>query len=330
MHNHLIGPERSHTKIISVAPMMDYTDRHYRYFVRILAPDILLYTEMITAQALMHADIHYLLSYNEEEHPIALQLGGSDPVIMAKAAKLGEKYGYDEINLNVGCPSPRVSKGRFGACLMLEPELVAQCVSAMQDNVSVPVTVKTRIGVDNQDDYTSLQDFIGIISRAGCKTFIIHARKAWLSGLSPKQNRDVPPLRYDIVYQLKKDFPELTIILNGGIKTMEDIYRCLPHIDGVMIGREAYSNPYFLANIQASYFPNTFVDNRETVIQKFIPYVSAQLKKGIKLQTMTKPILGLFQGRRGAGKWRRYLSEHACKTNAGVEVIEQALFSTQV
>lgn len=317
------------TKLISVAPMMDYTDKHYRYFARILAPDILLYTEMITAQALMHGDVEYLLSYHEAEHPLALQLGGSDPCLLAKAARLGEEYGYDEINLNAGCPSPRVSKGRFGACLMLEPDLVAQCISAMQDKVSVPITVKTRIGVDNQDDYESLQHFIEQVSAAGCNTFIIHARKAWLSGLSPKQNRDIPPLRYDIVYQLKNDFPHLKIILNGGLKTMEDIDSCLSYVDGVMIGREAYSNPYLLADIQAKYFSEKGVD-RETVIQKFISYASEQLKKGIKLQSLTKPLLGLFHKQRGAAGWRRYLSEHACKPNAGIEVIEQALlFSTQ-
>lgn len=310
--------------------MMDYTDKHYRYLARLLAPDILLYTEMITAQALMHAESDYLLSYNELEHPLALQLGGSDPCMLAKAARLGEEYGYDEINLNAGCPSPRVRKGRFGACLMLEPELVAQCVAAMRDHVSIPVTVKTRIGVDNQDDYESLQHFIDTVSHAGCKTFIIHARKAWLSGLSPKQNRDIPPLRYDIVYQLKKDFPNLKIILNGGLKTMEDIDSCLSYVDGVMIGREAYSNPYLLADIQAKYFSENNVD-RETVIQKFIPYAREQLKKGIKLQSLTKPLLGLFHKQRGAAGWRRYLSEQACKLNAGIEVIEQALlFSTQV
>jgi tRNA-dihydrouridine synthase A len=311
--------------LISVAPMMDYTDRHDRYFLRLIAPDILLYTEMITAHALMHGDVDYLLSFDSLEHPLALQLGGSDPALLAHGAKLGESFGYDEINLNVGCPSPRVSKGRFGACLMLEPQLVAECIAAMRAKVNIPVTVKCRIGVDAEDSYESLHRFVELIASTGCSTFIIHARKAWLQGLSPKQNREIPPLRYDVVRQIKQDFPQLTIILNGGIKTIADVDAELPHVDGIMIGRAAYSNPYFLSEIQQKYLADKNIKTRSEIIQQFIPYVREQICNGIKLNSMTRHILGLFQGQRGAAIWRRYLSQHACKQDADVGVIEDAL-----
>src|SRR5579862_1638457 len=242
--------------LISVAPMMDYTDRHDRYFLRLIAPDVLLYTEMITAQALIHGDRNKLLAFDRAEHPVALQLGGSDPAMLAQCAQMGADVGYDEINLNVGCPSPRVSSGRFGACLMREPELVADCVAAMQAKVKIPVTVKCRIGVDEQDSYEALLQFVKQIAATGCHTFIIHARKALLSGLSPKQNREIPPLRYELVKQLKQDCPMLTIILNGGIKTIADIEAHLPAVDGMMIGRAAYSNPYMLAEIQSKLLNN--------------------------------------------------------------------------
>jgi tRNA-dihydrouridine synthase A len=314
---------------ISVAPMMDCTDKHDRYFLRLIAPDVLLYTEMITSQALVYGDAAYLLDYHTQEHPVALQLGGSDPLLLAKAARLGQAYQYDEINLNVGCPSPRVRAGRFGACLMLEPALVAECVSAMQEQVQVPVTVKCRIGVDDQDSYEQLQHFIEVVAQAGCKTFIIHARKAWLSGLSPKENRNIPPLSYETVYQLKKDFSHLNFHINGGIKTLADIDSHLPHVDGVMIGRAAYSNPFLLADIQSRYFAAKDI-KRETVVQRLLPYIQAQLAKGARLNSITRHILGLFQGQRGASIWRRYLTQHAHRAGAGIEVLEQALVLMEI
>lgn len=311
--------------LISVAPMMDWTDKHDRYFLRLIAPDILLYTEMITAQALKYGDVDYLLDFHNEEHPVALQLGGSDPVLLANGAKQGEDFGYDEINLNVGCPSPRVSAGRFGACLMLEPVLVADCISAMRAQVKIPVTVKCRIGVDDNDSYNALHAFIKTIASTGCQTFIIHARKAWLKGLSPKQNREIPPLQYEVVHQIKRDFPQLQIILNGGLKTLEDIDAQLAYVDGVMIGRMAYTNPYFLAKIQANYLKNKDVLSRFSIVEKLISYVRQQQAKGVKLGSITRHILGLFQGQPGAATWRRHLSQHAHKPNADARVIEEAL-----
>lgn len=305
--------------------MMDCTDRHDRYFLRLIAPDVSLYTEMITAQALAHGDPKRFLQFNPAEKYVALQLGGSDPGLLANSAKLGEEFGYDEINLNTGCPSPRVSSGRFGACLMLEPLLVADCIASMRAKVKIPVTIKCRIGVDDQDSYESLHHYIGTIASTGCNTFIIHARKAWLAGLSPKQNRDIPPLQYDIVHRIKKDFPELTIILNGGVKTISDIDAQLPYVDGVMIGRAAYSNPYLLAEIQAKYFNNKDILCRIAVIKKFIPYIREQVSNGVKLTMISRHILGLFQGQRGAAAWRRYISQNAHKPGANVEIIEDAL-----
>jgi tRNA-dihydrouridine synthase A len=313
-------------RLFSIAPMMECTDRHYRYFSRLIAPSILLYTEMVTTGALMHGDYHRFLSFDSLEHPIALQLGGSEPEKLAYCAKLGADYGYDEINLNVGCPSDRVKSGRFGACLMLDPLLVAECVAAMTNAVSIPVTVKCRIGVDDHDSYEALVNFIETVSKAGCEVFIIHARKAWLNGLSPKQNREVPPLQYDIVGKVKQDFPHLTIILNGGIKTLAQIDEHLPSVDGMMIGREAYSNPYFLSEIHDKYYPDEGKSlPRHEVISSFIPYVEQQLKDKIKLSSITRHILGLFQGQPGARKWRRYISEHAHQPNAEVSIIKEAL-----
>lgn len=311
--------------LISVAPMMDWTDRHDRYFLRLIAPDVQLYTEMITAQALIHGDREYLLGFDPAEHPLVLQLGGSDPAMLAQASRMGEEAGYDEINLNVGCPSPRVSKGRFGACLMLEPLLVAECIAAMKSSVNVPVTVKCRIGVDHQDSYEALHHFIQLISAAGCKTFIIHARKAWLSGLSPKENREIPPLHYETVWQIKRDFPHLTIIINGGIKTVDEIDAQAPHVDGVMLGRAAYTNPYLLAEVQAKYFKNKDISTRFEVIQHLLPYIRTAMENGVKLSSITRHILGLFQGQRGASGWRRFLSENAHRDGAGVAVVEEAL-----
>ena len=311
--------------IISVAPMMDCTDRHDRYFLRLIAPDIQLYTEMITSHALIHGDVQYLLGFDAREKYVALQLGGSDPKQLAHCARLGEEFGYDEINLNTGCPSPRVSAGRFGACLMLEPALVADCVAAMQAVVKIPVTVKCRIGVDDTDSYEALSRYIETVAAAGCRTFIIHARKAWLSGLSPKQNRDIPPLRYEVVRQIKRDFPHLTIILNGGIKSIPTIENEISFVDGVMIGREAYSNPYFLAVIQANYFPDTPLLSRHAVIHALLPYICKELKMGLKLHSVTRHLTGLFHGLPGASAWRRHLSVYGCKPKAGIEVLEQAL-----
>lgn len=311
-------------RLISVAPMMECTDRHDRYFLRLLAPNVLLYTEMVTTGALIHGDYERFLKFDASEHPVALQLGGSDPEKLAYCAKLGESFGYDEINLNVGCPSDRVKSGSFGACLMLQPERVADCVAAMNNSVSIPVTVKCRIGVDHNDSYEELTHFIKLISAAGCKVFIIHARKAWLTGLSPKENRDIPPLKYDVVYQIKKDFPELEIIINGGIKTVVDVEEHLQFVDGVMIGREAYSNPYLLAELEKQFFATDPIARPE-VIEKFIPYVEEQLRAKTKLSSITRHILGLFQSQKGARLWRRYISEHAHREGAGVHILQDAL-----
>ena len=309
---------------ISIAPMMDWTDRHDRYFLRLISPNALLYTEMITTHALIHGDYRRFLAFDALEHPVALQLGGSEPDKLARCAKLGEGFGYDEINLNVGCPSDRVKTGRFGACLMLEPELVGDCISAMKNFVKIPVTVKCRIGVDHQDSYEEFSHFIHTVHQAGCDVFIIHARKAWLNGLSPKQNREIPPLQYETVHAIKRDFPHLTIVINGGIKKTSEIEHQLKHVDGVMIGREAYSNPYWLTEIENKIFSNEISD-RDAIIQNFIPYVERELKNNIKLSSMTRHILGLYQGQKGARMWRRHLSENAHRPNANVEVINEAL-----
>lgn len=305
--------------------MMDCTDRHDRYFLRLISPQIRLYSEMITSQALIYGDSDRLLAFHPLEHPLALQIGGSDPKMLAKCAQMGEAFGYDEINLNVGCPSNRVQAGRFGACLMLEPNLVAECVSSMQAHTKLPVTIKCRIGVDDCDTYVHLHNFIELIASTGCRVFIIHARKAWLSGLSPKQNREVPPLQYDIVRQIKSDFPNLIIVINGGIKSIEEIDEQLTNVDGVMLGRGIYSNPYLLADIQSRYFSAQGVLTRHQVLRQFQTYIQGQLENGTKLASMTRHILGLFQGQRGASAWRRYISEQSWKKSAGIEIIEQAL-----
>jgi tRNA-dihydrouridine synthase A len=315
---------------VSIAPMMDCTDKHDRYFLRLIAPHVLLYSEMITTGALIHGDSQRFLAFDPLEHPVALQLGGSEPEALARCARLGENYGYNEINLNVGCPSDRVKSGRFGACLMLSPDLVAQCVAAMAATVQIPVTVKCRIGVDQQDSYPELVHFIRTVADAGCNVFVIHARKAWLNGLSPKQNREVPPLQYDVVKQIKQDFPKLTIVVNGGIKKVEEVEEHLQYCDGVMIGREAYSNPYFLAEVEKRIFSQAEdVITRYEVIKKYIPYLQEQLNRKVKLSSMTRHILGLFQGEAGARLWRRHLSENAYKNGVGVDVVEAALKYTQ-
>lgn len=316
----------THSCRLSVAPMLDWTDRHCRYFHRLLSSQTLLYTEMVTTGAIIHGKGDFL-AYNEEEHPVALQLGGSNPADLARCAKLAQERGYDEINLNVGCPSDRVQNGRFGACLMAEPDLVAQCVAAMKEVVDIPVTVKTRIGIDDQDSYEFLTNFVTLVSeKGGCEQFTIHARKAWLSGLSPKENREIPPLDYPRAYQLKRDFPHLTIAVNGGVKTLAEAKEHLQHLDGVMIGREAYQSPYLLAEVDQQIFGlDTPVKKRSQVVQEMYPYIEQQLAQGSYLGHITRHMLGLFQNMPGARQWRRHISENAHKAGAGIEVVEQAL-----
>ncbi len=311
---------------LSVAPMMDWTDRHCRYFLRLLTRHTLLYTEMVTTGAVLHGDRAPILAYHPAEHPLALQLGGSDPEELARCARIAADFGYDEINLNVGCPSDRVQSGRFGACLMAEPDLVARCVATLRAAVDLPVTVKTRIGIDDRDSYPDLVDFVTRVAGGGCEVFIIHARKAWLSGLSPRENREIPPLRHEVVYRLKQDFPGLTIVLNGGLSDLDQVVGALRRVDGAMIGRAAYENPYLLAEADRRFFggaapPKT----RLQVIQDFFPYAEAQLRTGTPLPAMTRHLLGLFHGVPGARAWRRHLSEHAHQRGAGVEVLEAAL-----
>ncbi|WP_081298096.1 tRNA dihydrouridine(20/20a) synthase DusA [Gilliamella apicola] len=304
--------------------MLDWTDKHCRYFHRILTKKALLYTEMVTTGAILFGKGDYL-AFNNEEHPLSLQLGGSDPNALAQCAKLAQERGYDEINLNVGCPSDRVQNGMFGACLMGNPNLIADCIAQMQDQVDIPVTVKTRIGIDDCDSYTFLCQFIEKVMPY-TKTFIVHARKAWLSGLSPKENREVPSLDYERVYKLKQDYPNLTIAINGGIKTIDEIKCHLQHVDGVMVGREAYQNPLLLTEIDTQIFgTNAPVIDPLSAIQALYPYIQQQLMQGAQLNHIMRHTLGIFNGRKGARQWRRYLSENAHKKGAGVEVVEQAL-----
>lgn len=313
----------------SVAPMLDWTDRHCRYFHRILTKQSLLYTEMVTTGAILFGKGDYL-TFNAEEHPVSLQLGGSDPVSLAKCAKLAEQRGYDEINLNVGCPSDRVQNGMFGACLMGNATLVADCIKAMQDAVTIPVTVKHRIGIDQQDSYEFVCQFIETIMPY-CQTFIVHARKAWLSGLSPKENREVPPLDYERVYQLKRDYPELVIAINGGITSLEQIKIHLQHVDGVMVGREAYQNPMLLSEIDQQIFAKDHaITNPISAIEQLFPYIEVELAKGTQLNHIMRHTLGIFNGKKGAKQWRRYLSENAHKEGAGLEVVEKALSFIQL
>ncbi len=310
----------------SVAPMLDWTDRHCRYFHRLLTKQTLLYTEMVTTGAIIHGKGDYL-AYSEQDHPVALQLGGSDPQALAHCAKQAELRGYNEINLNVGCPSDRVQNGRFGACLMAEANLVADCIKAMRDVVSIPVTVKTRIGIDELDSYEFLCEFVQTVAGRGeCDIFTIHARKAWLSGLSPKENREVPPLDYERVYQLKRDFPALTIAINGGVKTLAEAKEHLKHLDGVMMGREAYQNPSILTQVDRELFDqNAPVVDSVKAIEALYPYIEQELSRGAYLGHITRHILGIFQGIPGARQWRRHLSENAHKPGADVSVVEQAL-----
>ncbi|WP_239928787.1 tRNA dihydrouridine(20/20a) synthase DusA [Photobacterium sanguinicancri] len=306
--------------------MLDWTDRHCRYFHRLMSDHALLYTEMVTTGAIIHGKGDFL-AYNEEEHPLALQLGGSNPADLARCAKLAQERGYDEINLNVGCPSDRVQNGMFGACLMGEADLVAQSIAAMREVVDIPVTVKTRIGIDEQDSYEFLTHFISTVSeKSGCDDFTIHARKAWLKGLSPKENREIPPLDYPRVYQLKQDFPHLKMALNGGIKTFDEMDEHLKHLDGVMVGREAYQNPYIMAQVDQRLFGSTkpIIKQRE-LVEAMYPYIERQLANGSYLGHISRHMLGLFQGLPGARQWRRHISENAHKAGAGIEVLQQAV-----
>ena len=310
----------------TIAPMMEWSDRHCRYFWRQLTQEAVLYTEMVTTGAILHAGPERFLPFNPEEEPIALQLGGSNPQDLAKCAKIAQDWGYDEVNLNCGCPSDRVQNGMFGACLMAKPQLVADCIKAMQDQCEIPVTVKHRIGIDDMEDYKDMVAFVEPIAATGCKTFIVHARKAWLQGLSPKENREIPPLKYELVYQLKRDFPELEIILNGGLTDLASCDTPLQHVDGVMLGRAAYQNPYILAEVdQHFYNSDAPVKSREQVLLDFMPYVEKQLTKGVHLNHITRHILGLFQGMPGAKLFRRHLSQNAHLKGAGIEVLQQAL-----
>lgn len=311
-------------KIIAIAPMMEWTDRHCRYLHRLLSQHVRLYTEMVTADAVLRGDRTRLMGFDPAEHPLALQLGGSEPAKLAEAAKIGADFGYDEINLNAGCPSDRVQSGRFGACLMREPELIADCVAAMRAAVSIPVTVKCRIGVDDQDPEIALRKLIARCNGAGVHTFAIHARKAWLEGLSPKENREIPPLNYDLVYALKHENPELAIVLNGGIANLDEAERHLTRVDGVMVGRAAYHSPSMLADVDAHFFGGEQKDVDDAT-GCYTEYVEGQLNQGVPLNAMTKHMLSLFNGRPGARAFRRHLSENATRRGAGIEVLREAL-----
>ena len=311
-----------------IAPMLHCTDRHFRYLARLLSKKCFLYTEMITTGALIYGDRDRWLTLHDGENPVALQLGGSNPNEMAKCAEFAEEYKFNEVNINVGCPSDRVQAGKFGACLMLEPEIVSNCIKSMKQASSVEVTVKSRIGVDNQDNYEFLQQFVEKIALAGCETIIVHARKAHLSGLSPRQNRTIPPLHYEYVYRLKQDFPELKLILNGGLKDKAEISTHIKELDGVMVGREAYDNPYFLADIDKIIFnmPASSLSRFE-ILDEYKNYMQQELNEGVPLKILAQHIFGMFNGLPGARAWRRYLSEHIYAVDAGLEVIDEAMQS---
>jgi tRNA-dihydrouridine synthase A len=311
---------------LSVAPMLDWTDRHYRYFARLISRHTWLYTEMVTTGALLYGDVERHLRFDEAEHPVALQLGGSEPSELAQCARLAQQWGYDEVNLNVGCPSERVQKGAFGACLMAEPQLVADCVKAMRDVVDIDVTVKHRIGIDQIEHYDYLANFVDQVAAAGCTTFIVHARNAILKGLSPKENREIPPLKYDYVYRLKQERPELEILINGGIKTNAEIAEHLRHVDGVMVGREAYHNPWLMADWDTAFYgDDRSAVSRQQVVDAMLPYIRARLAEGHKLRNIARHILGLFQGMPGARQWRRMLSDAKLLDGADEGLLLQAL-----
>jgi len=305
--------------------MMGYTDRHARYFLRLITRHALLYTEMVTTAALLHGDRDRLMRYSPAEHPLALQLGGSEPGELAECSRIAAGAGFDEINLNVGCPSDRVQSGRFGACLMAEPDLVADCIAAMRARVDVPVTVKCRIGIDEQERYETFERFIRTVADAGCDTFIVHARKAWLQGLSPKQNREIPPLKYDFVYRLKQRNPQLRVVLNGGVGSIEQIRTHLGRVDGVMLGREAYHNPYLLAAVDALYGDGRESETREHIARRYMDYIDAQLAQGSQPQQLIRHVLGLYRNQPGSGRWKRHLSEYAHTAGAGSHTVAEAL-----
>ena len=310
---------------VCVAPMMDCTDRHERFFLRLISKNVLLYTEMIVSEAISRGDKKKLLAFNLNEKPLALQVGGSSAKLLAEAAKIGEDFGYDEINLNLGCPSRKVQKNKFGACLIKEPNLVADCLTEMMASCSIPVTVKTRIGYDDVEDYESLKNFIQILKKTGVKTFVIHARKAMLGKFTPKQNLNIPPLKYDIVYRLKEDFPDEEIIINGGINSIYQIKNHLEKVDGVMIGRSVYHSPYFLAEIEREIFNNDNISSRKEIIENLIPYVKSEIKKGTRLNQIMRHTIGLFHGQTGANFWKRYLSENMCVRDADVQKINHIM-----
>ncbi|MDR5854412.1 tRNA dihydrouridine(20/20a) synthase DusA [Caballeronia sp. LZ062] len=310
---------------VSVAPMMDWTDRHCRSLHRMVSRHAWLYTEMVTTGALLHGDVARHLAFTPAEAPVALQLGGSEPADLAKSAKLGEQWGYDEINLNCGCPSERVQRGAFGACLMKEPQLVADCVKAMRDAVSIPVTVKHRIGVDAVEEYAFVRDFVGTVAQAGCEVFIVHARNAILKGLSPKENREIPPLKYEYAYQLKRDFPHLEISINGGITTLDEVDEHLKHVDGVMLGREAYHNPYVLAGVDTRFYgATTPMPTREEIEAQLIDYARTELSRGTYLGAITRHALGLYRGVAGARGWRRTLSDSRRLGKGDLSIFDEA------
>jgi len=310
---------------VCVAPMMDCTDRHERFFLRLISKNVLLYTEMIVSEAISRGDKKKLLSFNLNEKPLALQIGGSSPTLLAEAAKTGEDFGYDEINLNLGCPSKKVEKNKFGACLMKEPNLVADCLNKMQSVCKLPITIKTRIGYDDVEDYENLYKFIEILKKTGIKTFIIHARKAILGKFTPKQNLNIPPLKYDVVYRLKKDFPKEEIIINGGITSTEQIKEHLKMVDGVMMGRSIYQSPYLLADIEREIFNNENILSRQEVMENLVPYVKEETKKGTRLNQIMRHTLGLFHGQAGSSFWKRYLSENMCVRDADVKKIDHIM-----
>ncbi len=327
--------EKYKKRKVCVAPMLDWTDRHCRYFHRLISKHTWLYTEMVTTGALLYGDVARHLDFSDEEHPVALQLGGSEPEDLAKCAKLGEKWGYDEINLNCGCPSERVQKGAFGACLMKESTLVANCIKSIQDSVSIDVSVKNRIGIDDVTTYSFVRDFIGEISETGCRIFIVHARNAILKGLSPKENRSIPPLQYETVYQLKQDFPDLEIIINGGIETSDEIVEHLEHVDGVMIGRAAYHTPWLLADADSRFYDDsTTHPHRSKVIESMMPYIEKQLglfgAKGLKMNSITRHMLGIMTGLPGARKFRQILSDSKRLAQGNPNLLLEALESVRI
>ena len=312
-------------RLVSVAPMMDCTDKYERFFLRLISKNVLLYTEMIVSEAIDRGDKQKLLSFDLREKPVALQLGGSTPKLLAISAKIGEEFGYDEINLNLGCPSKKVQKNKFGACLIKEPNLVADCLSEMINSTSLPVTVKTRIGYDQVEDYEHFYNFINILKTTGVKTFIIHARKAMLGKFTPKQNLNIPPLKYDYVYKLKKDFKDLEVIINGGITSTDQVKNHLDKVDGVMIGRSVYHSPYLLAEIENEIFNNTDIKDREEIVEDLIDYVKGEVKKGTRVNQIMRHTLGLFHGQTGSSHWKRYLSENMCVRDADVKKIDHIM-----